>query len=179
MHSRPLVVAVLVYEQCNLSEVLDLAHQVTRAGDRVVYCGVTEQAVDQSGLCIQVSNQLRELDAAGLDALIVPGGDPGSIIENAEVHSFISRVDRGVVAGICGGVLLLAAAGVTAGRHITHNYRRPFASEDIEAFVQHFWTSSDVEQDPTVGVVVDKRLVTALPTAAVEFAAAVRNLIDR
>ena len=76
------------------------------------------------------------------------------------------------VAGICGGVLVLADAGVLAGRKATHNYRSPWATSDIEQFVAHLFADALVESDRSVGVVTDNGIITALPNATAEFTVA-------
>ena len=131
--------------------------------------------VDSAGLRIAPSPGV-EADPVGAtadaDVILVPGGDPESIIGDRPIATALRAADdRGaIVAAICAGVLVLADAGVASGRRITHNYRRPFAPVDVETFTAPFWDGAVVETDLDREVVIDDNLITSLPTAVLEFA---------
>ena len=59
------------------------------------------------------------------------------------------------MAGICAGVALLAASGVTAHRTITHNYRSPWCPPHVVDTVEPLWAESTVIDDRTIGLVKD------------------------
>lgn len=113
-----------------------------------------------------------EVDPAGLTVVIVPGGNPDSVIEGPDVLGWLRRANEaGVLVGaICAGVALVAAAGAAAGRRITHNYRSPWAPPEVVEAVGHLWAGAVVEDDRAVGVVRDGNLISALPNYPVDFA---------
>ena len=164
---------VLLYPGCTIAEVIELATRLADAQVDLVFAAVGSEAItDRSGLQIQPSSLVDELDPAALDVVIVPGGDPEAIVDNPTVTSLLVSVAdaEGLIAGICAGVLVMGSAGLLRGRAITHNYRAPWAPPEVKAFVERFWEDAQVEPDPSVGVVVDGRVITALPNATIEFA---------
>lgn len=113
--------------------------------------------------------------------LLVPGGDPASVVEDPELHAFLAdAVERSVVGAICNGALLLARAGCLRGRSVTHTavprYAPVPAFAELLAFAGPVLEGSRyVDED----VVVDGRLVTAKPWAALDFAKAVARAAGR
>lgn len=170
---------VLLYPGCTIAEIIELTTRLAGAEVDVHHVAVDhEPIVDQSGLLLSPDRSIDDLEADAptidpttAEVVIVPGGDPGSVVEDERVLGYLrSAAERGsVLAGICAGVLLLGAAGVLAGRSITHNYRRPWAPPEVEGFVANYWAGARVEPDPTVGVVVDGPVITALPNATIDF----------
>lgn len=172
---------VLLYPGCTIAEVIEIATRLK--GDEVEVSFVSVgggDVIDQSGLIMVPDRPIDEVDRSRVECVIVPGGDPEEIIGNRAVRSLLTAVadSRGVVAGICAGVLVLADAGILRGRHITHNYRSPWATTDVEAFVQPLLEGTDVE--PSIGEVVcvdgdaeGPTIITALPNAMIGFTAAV------
>ncbi len=174
--SPDLRAAVLLYPGCTVAETIGLATRLADLGVEVTNVGSAVGPIrDRSGLSMNPDAAIGELDPATIDLLVVPGGDPEAIIDDDRVLGFVAStaVDGAIVAGICAGVLVMAAAGLTAGRAITHNYRWPWAGPEIAEFVDRFWTDAAVEPDPAVGVVVDGPIITALPNATIEFAVTV------
>lgn len=176
-------VLVLIYPGCTVAETIGLATALVDAEVDVIHAagGIASGGVitDRSGLVLRPDTTVDAVDPDSVDAVVVTGGDPESIIGDRAVTQLLTAVaaaDR-PVAGICAGVLVMADAGLTRGRSITHNYRPPWASDDITGFVAKFWDGASVEPDPAVGVVVDANIVTALPSAVDDFSSAVLGLI--
>lgn len=169
---RPRHAIVLLYPGCTIAEVIELATRLADADFDVVF-GAVDPAplIDRSGLRIQPAAGVESLDPTTADAVIVPGGDPEAVIDDPAVAGLLRTALEagGLVAGICAGVLVMAAAGVLQGRSITHNYRPPWAPPEVVAFVERSWLGAMVEPDPAVGVVVDGPIITALPNATIEF----------
>ena len=175
------VAAVVLYPGCTIAEVIELATRLRSHGLEVVMAAIgTDPVVDQSGLPMSPTVDLTTLDVGILRVVVVPGGDPGSVIEDERMLGFLRAAgDSGAtVAAICAGVLLSAAAGLTQGRHITHNYRAPWAPEQVERFVDRFWSGASVQPDPSIGVVVDGKLITALPNAVIDFTVTTLEQLD-
>lgn len=76
------------------------------------------------------------------------------------------------MAGICAGSLILASAGLLKGMRATHNYTQEFAPPEVVALTKHFWDGITYEY---ADVVVDRQVITALPTAYRRFAEIVRD----
>lgn len=167
------VALVLLYDGCTIVEVAEVATRLADNGIPVRFVSHDGHAVvDRSGLRMQPDYAVGEAHAELVSAVIVPGGDPASVMGNDRVELFLTQavMNDVIVAGICAGVLLLAAAGVTEHRHITHNYRSPWCPASREAAVAHHWLETNVEEDRAVGVVRDGNLITALPNASIDFA---------
>ncbi|KAF1055722.1 MAG: Isonitrile hydratase [Burkholderia gladioli] len=89
-----------------------------------------------------------------LDVLVL-GAVPGEVIADAEVAAFVARAGRRArcLIGICGGVLLLGAAGLLEGRRATTNFHVLDALTALGA----------AEAVPGGEVVIDGPLYTAGP----------------
>lgn len=169
-------VVALLYPGCTVAEIAPVTTRLADGGAQVRHVAVDDAViVDRSGLGLQPDTRVAEVERADVDALIIPGGDPERIMGEPVVQTLVAEVHRsgGIVAGICAGVLVMADAGLLAGRSITHNYRPPWAPAAVVDFVAPLFDGVHVEEDRTVGVVVDDRLITALPNATVEFTLAV------
>lgn len=177
---------VLLYPGCTIAEVIELATRLRGAEHDVVFVSVDGgDVIDQSGLIMVADRPIDEIDRSRVGAVIIPGGDPEAIMGDAGVRSLITTVasNGGVVAGICAGVLVLADAGLLKGRHITHNYRFPWADREVEEFVRPLLDGAEVE--PAVGDVVcidhnqsGATIITALPNATIQFTSAVGQALQ-
>ncbi|AOY01072.1 GlxA family transcriptional regulator [Jeongeupia sp. USM3] len=58
---------------------------------------------------------------AGIDTLIIPGGQPSAPAVSKALHAWVPQVRR--VASVCTGALILAAAGVLTGRRATTHWQ--------------------------------------------------------
>ncbi len=112
-----------------------------------------------------VDQAIRDVDIDSIDMLIIPGGEPGLLVDNLELKSFIENLvaKNKIVAGICGGASLLAGLGVLEGKKCTglSSGRDPDIPEN-----QYFSGSIFLDDH----VVVDGNLITAQGQAYVEFA---------
>ena len=99
-----ITVGVLLYPGCIIAEVIEPASRLARAGARVEWIGADrEPFTDESGLVLNPAMSIAECDPARLQALLVPGGDPRSVIGDPSVRRLVVEVsDGGVVASICG-----------------------------------------------------------------------------
>jgi putative intracellular protease/amidase len=173
MSSSGLTAGVLLYEGCTVAEVVETATRLKMLGVRVEFLGRSDETLrDESGLRMIPDRALRNVDPAALSVVVVPGGNPDSVIEDPGVLGWLRRASEAgvLVAAICAGVALVAAAGITTGRRITHIYRPPWAPPELVGAVEHLWAGAAVEGDSKIGVVRDGNLVSALPNASVDFA---------
>lgn len=168
---RPLV-GVLLYPGCIFLEIA-AAVELLAPRCRLLYAtpdGSAHPASNGSVLMAQAS--YADLAAAPLQALLVPGGDPGSIVPTGAARAALQAAAAGgaLLAGICAGALVLADAGLLRGRRGTHNYTAEFASPEVVAFVAPYWEGLRFERGD---LVLDGRVITAQPWAHVRFAATV------
>lgn len=105
------------------------------------------------------------------DALVIPGGDPGSIVVPGRANDALraAHAQGAVMAGICAGALVLAAAGLLRGRRATHTYTPAYASAVAVSTTAPYWDG--IEYDDR-DVVVDGPFVTAKPWATVGYTGA-------
>ncbi len=129
---------------------VELATRLTDADLAVEFVAPgPEPIVDRSGLTVVPDDTVAGVLARGdgaVRAVVAAGGDPAVVVGRDDVHRLLASVAEGggVLAGICAGVLILADAGLTAGRRITHNYRAPWAPPEIRDFVAHLWDGADI-----------------------------------
>lgn len=95
-------------------------------GATTTFVGPTEAGpvtTDNGILTVQTTGALTEVGAC--DVLLVPGGPgSGAIGEGPEVKAALRRLDAGtrITASVCTGSLILAAAGVLAGKHASTHW---------------------------------------------------------
>lgn len=106
------------------------------------------------------------------DCVVVPGGNPDSIIEPGSANLCIaSAYERGaVLAGICAGVLVIARSGLLRGRRATHNYTAEHTTAEVLACTDPIFNGIVFER---ADIVVDPPFITAQHWAKAKFAAAV------
>lgn len=187
---------VLLYPGCTIAEIIEIVTRLRGADVPLEFVSADGgDVIDQSGLIMIPDRPIDEIDRSKVGIVIVPGGDPEAIIGDAAVKRLLNAVvdAGGVVAGICAGVLVLGDAGVLAGRHITHNYRAPWAPPEVESFVESLLASA-AEVEPTFGdvVCVDRgrvdrgpvdrgasgaTVITALPNATIQFTTAIGQAV--
>lgn len=173
MQGEPMSAAVLLYDGCTITEVAEIATRLANWDVTVHFVAPSVGELrDQSGLRMLPARALGDLDPSGLSVVVVPGGNPDSVCDDAAVAAWLRAADEAgvLVAAICAGVTLVASVGLVAGRRITHNVRSPWAPSELADSVAHLWADAEVEEDRTIGVVRDGNLVSALPNAPVEFA---------
>lgn len=182
---------VLLYPGCTIAEVIEVATRLRGADVAVEFVSADGgDVIDQSGLIMIPDRPIDEIDRSKVGIVVVPGGDPEAIIGDAAVKRLLNAVvdAGGVAAGICAGVLVLGDAGVLAGRHITHNYRAPWAPPEVESFVEPLLAGA-AEVEPSFGdvVCVDRgpvdrgasgaTVITALPNATIQFTTAIGQAV--
>jgi len=166
-------VAVLLYPGCVFFEIA-LAVETLAEHMAVRYYTPDGQAhVASNGARIQASGDLQALASTRVAALLVPGGDPRSILVPIPLATAPLRAQaaRGaLLAGICAGSLVLASAGLLTGRRGTHNYTIEHTSPDKVAATARYWEGMHFER---ANLVQDGQFITAQPWAYRQFAAAV------
>ena len=118
------MVVVFLAEGFEEVEALAPVDVMRRAGLAVKLAGVTGREVTGShGICVQTDMDAQEVDATLLEAMVLPGGLPGT--HNLEASPAVQRcidscVAQGkLVAAICAAPSILAHQGLLAGKNAT------------------------------------------------------------
>jgi transcriptional regulator GlxA family with amidase domain len=166
-------VAVLLYPGCIFFEIA-LATEILAPKFEVLYYtpdGNSHRASNAASIAAEGSFAALQLTFP--EAVIVPGGDPGSILHPVNIARMPLQAiaSRGaLLAGICAGCLVLAASGLLYDHRGTHNYTEEHAAvEDVRAMAVH-WKGMIYER---ADLVQDRRRITAQPWAYRQFAAAI------
>ncbi|MDW5416026.1 DJ-1/PfpI family protein [Iodobacter sp. CM08] len=163
-------IAVLLYPGCIFFEIAAAVELLAQ------YCELSYYTPDGS---VHISSNGTYLCAAGsyadianASAIIVPGGNPDSIIPLRLASDCLKEgyANGAVLAGICAGALVLASSDLLINKRVTHNYTLEFVPQQVVDFVQIIWQGVVYER---ANIVVDGRLITAQPWAVFEFAAAI------
>ena len=175
---HPLPVAVLLYPGCVFQEIA-LAVEVLAPHRPLRYLtpdGAVHRA--SNGARLQADGDYGWLDTGAVTAVLVPGGDPGSIVPSGRARAGLqAAAARGAwLAGICGGNLVLAAAGVMDGCRGTHNYTAEHASPEAVALTAPYWAGLRFERANLV-VDAEHRRITAQPWADRDLAAALAQAL--
>lgn len=121
---RPRRVLVPLAEGFEETEAVAVIDVLRRAELAVTVAGVTGGPITGShGITLVPDTDLAQLDLASIDALVLPGGMPGTkhLIEDLRVIQLVRRlVEQGrPVAAICAAPRVLAEAGVVDGLDVT------------------------------------------------------------
>jgi 4-methyl-5(b-hydroxyethyl)-thiazole monophosphate biosynthesis len=121
MVKRALVPLAAGFEEIEAVAIIDV---LRRAGVEVVVAAVGENpATGSHGIVLGCDMAASAVDAAAFDALVLPGGMPGTrrLAESTLVRSWVrGMAARGkLVAAICAAPTVLEACGVLAGRRAT------------------------------------------------------------
>jgi protein deglycase len=166
---RVLVPLAPGFEEIEAITVIDV---LRRAGVTVDVAGTEPGAITGShGITVTPDRTLAGIEASAYDLVALPGGMPGTV--NLREHSEVRRIVQELAAlgrwttAICAAPIVLAAAGVTAGRTVTSH-----------PSVENQLAGATYRQD---AVVADGPVITSRGAGtAMEFALAlVETLVDR
>lgn len=178
MPETPPFVAVLLYPGCIFFEIA-LAAETLRARYALRYYTPEGNAhAASNGAEIAASGSYATLAQAEPVALLIPGGDPRSILlpTDRAAPAIMAQAGRNVLlAGICAGNLVLAASGCLRGRRATHNYTLEHTPPDKVAATAGYWSGIDFVR---ADLVQDGQIITAQPWAYRQYAAAVAVSLD-
>jgi len=154
---------LLLYPGCVSYEVLLAAELLHPIHQVEVVTPDGQDHIATGGVRMRATRALGEVDPTAYAFVLVPGGDPGDLLENDAASAPLRRLhdDGATLGAICAGPLLLALAGLLKGRRFTHGY-----GEAHREFLEPFWRGAVFVPDLVVG---DGRIVTAQPQAHVDF----------
>lgn len=171
MSDRPKVLAVF-YPGCIEFEIM-LAIELLRESHSIESCSPAGGLHhSQSGLVFQTQYAFEQVDPAAYRAVLIPGGDPGSLLDNQAIDRLLqAAATQGAhIAAICAGPLLPAKAGLLVGKRFTHGY-----GDFNQELLAPFWDGAHYQNQPWVR---DGRLLTAQPQAHIDFAVELAVALD-
>lgn len=129
----------------------------------------------RDGVRLAVDHSFASALALAPRAVLVPGGELDAVSRDDVLAALLrhhAARDGVIVGGICNGALLLARAGILAGRRCTHTAVDRYAPlpewAELRAYADPLLRGSVYVDRP---VVVDGPVITAKPWAAIAFAA--------
>ena len=108
--------------------------------------------------------RIKEVNPEEVDLLIIPGGYPSTLFDEAVAENFIMELNKRnkYIAGICGGTFLMARFGLLEGKRCTGSSTGLKVDADyIKLFDKAIITDE--------GVVVDRNIITSTAQSYVEF----------
>lgn len=165
-------ILIVLYPGCISFEVA-LASELLSAKYKLVTASPDGQDVAMnSGLPIKVSKSFQEINLINCKAILVPGGDPASLIGNLEIDRLLIEANEKniLIAGICAGPSVLAKSGILKGKRIAHGYQK----EQLD-FLKEIFKDVILIDDLFVA---DKNIITAKPEAHIDFAVEIACRLD-
>lgn len=165
-------VAVLLYPGCIYAEVATAVRTLSARCEVRHFTPDGSALTDASGRTLAAQGSYADLENDRFDCVLVPGGDPRSIVPEQTATAALQRAaDQGaLMAGICAGNLVLASAGLLRGVRATHNYTLEYVPAERVTATAHFWDGMVFER---ADLVEDGKRITAQHWAHEKFAAAV------
>jgi transcriptional regulator GlxA family with amidase domain len=165
-------VAVLLYPGCIYAEVATVVRTLSAQCEVLHFSPDGNALTDAHGRTLAAQGSYADLERGRFDCVLVPGGDPRSIVPERKAAAALQRTaDQGaLMAGICAGNLVLASAGLLRGVRATHNYTLEYLPAEKVAATAHFWDGIVFER---ADLVEDGKRITAQHWAHEKFAAAV------
>ena len=163
---------ILAYDGCILFEVLQATAMLRERLPVRVATPDGLPLMDRSGIRVLSDHSYASVVPADVGCLLVPGGNPDGIADNALAMQIVKDVvtGGGVAAGICAGVAVLGLAGVLQGRRVAHNYTEADVPAEVRLQTDPLWKGTVFEPS---GVAVDGPAISARPECHEAFAEAV------
>jgi transcriptional regulator GlxA family with amidase domain len=162
-------VAVMLYAGCIYKEV-EASVEALRGAVRLLHLSPDGHDIESDdGQRPVIDGSYAVLEQREVDCVLIPGGDPASIIESRlSAPPLQAAANRGaLMAGICAGNLVLAEAGLLKDHEGTHNYTLEHAPREKVEATAPFWAGM---RFVNADVVEDRKRITAQPWADVQLA---------
>jgi 4-methyl-5(b-hydroxyethyl)-thiazole monophosphate biosynthesis len=126
-----------------------------------------------NGMVFKASKSFESVIPSEYKAILVPGGDPGSVIGNQRLSQIIKEcyLNNSVLGAICAGPIVLEQAGILKNQRIAHGYK----GRQLQ-FIQEngFFNETQLTNEPFI---VGDRIVTARADSFIDFAVEVARLV--
>jgi len=165
-------IVVAMYPGCISFEVALAAELLSEKYQIINATPDGQDLLDTSGLPLETQLSYSQVDLSNCKAILVPGGDPGSLVANKEIDRLLIEAHEReiLIGGICAGPSVLAKAGILKGRRIAHGY----GSEQLD-FLKDIFKEVTLTEEPFV---VDGNIMTAKPDAFIDFAVEIAFRLD-
>jgi putative intracellular protease/amidase len=170
-------VAVLLYPGCIFFEIALATEALARDFSVLYYTPDGEPHRASNGSVVKSAGNLEALRVSSVRAVLIPGGDPQSLLLPQPRASFALQAQAragAVIAGICAGNLVIASAGLLVGRRGTHNFTNEHAPVEKVTSTQDYWNGM---QFVRANLVIDGNIITSQPWAYRQFASAVARAL--
>ncbi|MGF7059525.1 DJ-1/PfpI family protein [Brassicibacter mesophilus] len=159
---------ILIYEGFVQFEVI-LASYFLKTKGEIITVGVDESRVTSAEGFITVPHiTIGEVDVNEVDIFIIPGGEPGKLLENVDLHELLIKLNNQnkAIGAICAAPIHLAKSTVLKGKKYT-------TTLPIEEF-KEFQGCTYLDEN----VVVDDNIITAKASGYVDFAIEIGKVMD-
>ena len=165
-------VAVLLYPGCIYAEIEVTVLALSGQFEVVHFSPDGLDLIDSKGKQLPVQGSYADLESADVKCVLIPGGDPGSIIPEQKATAALQQAagQGALMAGICAGNLVLASAGLLKGFRATHNYTLEYAPIQKVTATAGYWDGILFERSD---LVEDGNRITAQPWAYEHFASVI------
>lgn len=165
-------VVVVLYPGCIFFEIA-LAVELLAKKFEIIFA--TPDGADHrasNGAVLMAATSYAMIDLTNCKAILIPGGDPGSIKENQPIEKVIREASLKDIclAAICAGPSVLAKAGVLKGKRIAHGY----GPKQLE-FLKSYFVDVEITEEKFVA---DGKVLTAKPDAHIDFAVELACRLD-
>lgn len=135
---------------------LQKKYSIISAGPSFQVC----EAYKEAGVTINL--HFNEVSVEDIKAVLIPGGDPGSLIGNDDIDRLLISCaqKKAIMAAVCAGPLLLEKAGLLANKKISHGYD----PEQIEWLKSQGHFLKTILSDDKLSI--DGQFITAKPSEA-------------
>ncbi|TCP28867.1 DJ-1/PfpI family protein [Scopulibacillus darangshiensis] len=108
-------------------EISSLSYILNACGAKINTAALTDEVTHQGRFKVKVDLNIEACDPADYDILIIPGGEPASLVKDDSLLNLIRQFDEQgkLIAAICGGTTFLAAAGVLRERTYSASFDPP------------------------------------------------------
>lgn len=161
-----------LYPGCISFEVALVAELLSEKYEIITATPDGQDLTGSSGLPMKAHLSYAQVSLENCKAVIVPGGDPGSVIENTDIDRILRDANKLglLVGGICAGPSVLAKAGILKGRKIAHG----FEQEQLD-FLKDIFSEVTLTNEQFV---IDENIITAKPEAHIDFAVEIACRLD-
>jgi 4-methyl-5(b-hydroxyethyl)-thiazole monophosphate biosynthesis len=165
---------VLFYPGCIEFEVMLAAEILNRKYPIEIKTTDGKDHVGSNGMLFKSSGAIDSIDVQSYKVALIPGGDPGVLIENSALNGKLKKLySHGAILGaICAGPVLLERAGLLKKRRIAHGYKGP----QLKFLNENGFFKDTILTDEAV--IAENRIVTARPDSFIDFAVAIARMAE-
>jgi len=160
---------IILYPGCIEFEIMLAAELMNRKFP--VKCATPDGKphIGSNGIKIIPDYSFNEINVELLRTILIPGGDPGSLLGNCDIDEILKMANskKVVLGAICAGPFLLEKAGLMDSKRMAHGYgQSQLTFLKNKGYFKHSILTDDM-------LVIEENIVTAKPNAFIDFAVTV------